>query len=171
MDVQEVILLKRERKNRNKVNIDKLLENVHKRIKFYASLNRDSCTYKIPPIMDGLPLFNLQDVTIDVFKKLDSEGYIVNAYSDGNIEICWDEKMVEEKVKRDSYVLSTEEKRLKIITKKNKNVDKRFTFLANPKKTAPSELSADDQLNLQLEKILQEKKQQQNKFKKIISNK
>jgi hypothetical protein len=112
-----------------------------------------------------MPLFNLEEVTKDVFKKLDSEGYIVNAYSDGSLEICWEEKLVEAKVKTDSYVLSIEEKRLKNITKRHKNVDKRFDFIANPKKTL---ISIDDELDAQLEKILKEKRQQQNKFKKLL---
>ena len=167
MNVQEVILLKRQRKVKNKVNIDKILENIHKRIKYYALLKKDSCSYKIPPILDGLPLFNLQEVTKDVFKKLDSEGYIVNAYSDGTLDICWDEKLVEAKVKTDSYVISLEEKRLRKITSKNKNINKRFDFLANPKKTT-KELSIDEQLDNQLEKILKEKQNQQNKFKKLL---
>jgi len=165
MNVQEILHLNRERKIKNKVNIDKILENIHKRIKFYALLKKESCTYKISPILDGMPLFNLQEVTADVFKKLDSEGYIVNAYSDGSLEICWEEKLVEAKVKTDSYVLSIEEKRLKNITKRHKNVDKRFDFIANPKKTLPS---VDDELDAQVEKILKEKRQQQNKFKKLL---
>jgi hypothetical protein len=165
MNVQEIILLNKERKNKNKVNLDKLLDNIHKRIKYYALLKKESCSYKIPPILDGFPLFDLREVTLGIFKKLDAEGYIVNAYSDGNLEICWNEKLVQEKVKKDSYVLSLEEQRLKNITKKHKNVDERFKFLANPKKTV---LSLDDQLDLQLEKILKEKKTQQNNFRKLL---
>ena len=83
------------------------------------------------------------------------------------LEIIWNEKLVEQKVKTDAFVLSQEERRLKNITKKCKKVDERFQFLANPKKTS-KELSADDQLDLQLEKILKEKKNQQNKFKKLL---
>jgi hypothetical protein len=167
MNVQEILLLNKERKLKTKVNIDKLLENIHKRIKNYALLKKESCTYIVPPIINGLPVFDVQEVTLEIFKKLDSEGYIVNAYSNGTLEICWNEKLVEQKVRTDSYVLSLEEKRLKNITKKHKNVDKRFEFLANPKKTV-KELSIDDELDLQLEKILKEKQKHQNKFKKLL---
>jgi len=173
MNVQEVILLKKERRLKNKENIEKILESVHKKIKNYALLKKESCTYVINPLLCGLAIFNLEETTIDVFKKLDSEGYIVNAYSDGTLDICWDEKLVEQKVKNDSYVLSLEEKRLKNITKKKKNVDKRFDFIANPKKINVqdniSNLSIDDQLDLQLKKILKEKKEEQNKYKKILN--
>jgi len=44
---------------------------------------------------------------------------------------------------------------LKNITKKSKKVDERFAFLANPKKTN-KELSIDEQLDAQIEKILKE---------------
>ena len=165
MDVKEIISLKNKLKNKYKVNTESLLTKIHQRIKYYALLKKDSCTYKIPSIIDYTPLFDIQKVTLEIFKKLDSEGYIVNAYSDGTLEICWDEKLVEQKARTDSFILSVEEKRLRNITKKNKNVDKRFDFIANPKKTV---LSIEDQLDNQLEKILKEKKTEQNKYKKLL---
>ena len=59
MDVSEIISLKNKIKNKNKVNIDSLLSKIHQRIKYYALLKRDSCTYKIPSIIDYNPLFDL----------------------------------------------------------------------------------------------------------------
>jgi hypothetical protein len=55
------------------------------------------------------------------------------------------------------------------ITKKIKNVDQRFSFLANPVKVK-TELTVDEEIDLQLEKILKEKEHKQNKFKNIIGN-
>ena len=165
MDVSEIISLKKNIRDKHKINTESLLDKIHQRIKHYALLKKDSCTYKIPVIIDYKPVSNLEHVTLDIFKKLDSEGYIVNAYSDGTLEICWDERLVSQKAKNDSFVLSVEEKQLRNITKRNKKVDKRFDFIANPKKTV---LSVDDQLDLQLEKILKEKKTEQNKYKKLL---
>ena len=133
-------------------------------------MKKESCVYLVPPVINDFPVYEYNTVIKDIFKILDEEGYIVSAYSDGRIDICWNEKMVEQKVKTDAYVLSQEERKLKNITKKSKKVDERFSFLANPKKTAPKELSIDDQLDAQVEKILKEKEKKQKQMKSIIGN-
>ena len=156
MNVQEVIQLKNKRKVKNKDAIEKIMSNIHKRIRYYASLKKESCEYTISPIIDGMPLFDITETTKEVFKVLDKEGFIVNAYSDGTLKVCWNEELVKQKVDNDAYVLSQEERMLKNIKHRKKNVDKRFEFLANPKKL--KELSLEDQLDSQLEKILKEKK-------------
>ena len=125
MNVQEVLNIAKERKSRNKDSIKKIIENIHKKIKYYAQLKHESCTYTIPPIIDDTPLYDLENIILEVFKILDSEGYICTAYSDGNIDISWNENLVKQKVKSDSYILSQQEKKLRNITKKNKNIDKK----------------------------------------------
>ena len=169
MNVQEVLQISKERKTRTKESIKKIVENIHKKIKYYATMKKESCVYIIPPILNDTPLYDLENIIKDVFKILDSEGYIVCAYIDGRLDINWNEKLVEQKVKTDAYVLSQEEKKLKNITKKAKKVDERFAFLANPKKTT-KELTIDEQIDSQVEKILREKEKQQKKFKSIIGN-
>ena len=169
MNVQEVLQIAKERKTRTKESIKKIVENIHKKIKYYAQMKKESCVYIIPPIINDTPLYDLEIIIKDIFKILDSEGYIVSAYIDGRLDICWNEKLVEQKVKTDAYVLSQEEKKLKNITKKVKNVDERFAFLANPKKTT-KEPTIDEQIDLQVQKILKEKENQQKKFKQIVGN-
>lgn len=168
MNVQEVLNIAKERKLRNKDSIKKIIENIHKKIKYYAQLKHESCTYTIPPIIDDTPLYDLENIILEVFKILDSEGYICTAYSDGNIDISWNENLVKQKVKSDAYVLSQQEKKLRNITKKNKNIDKRFEFLANPKKTEKLEKSADEKLDEQIEKILKEKEKTQKKYSRLL---
>jgi hypothetical protein len=169
MNVQEVLNIAKERKSRNKDSIKKIIENIHKKIKYYAQLKHESCTYTIPPIIDDTPLYDLENIILEVFKILDSEGYICTAYSDGNIDISWNENLVKQKVKSDAYVLSQQEKKLRNITKKNKNIDKRFEFLANPKKTEKFEKTADEQLDEQIQKILKEKEKTQKKYSRLLS--
>ena len=168
MNVQEILNISKERKNRNKLLIKKIIDNIHKKIKYYATLKKESCSYIIPPLIDDTPLYDLEGVIKDIFKTLDSEGYIVTAYANGQVDICWNEKLVEQKVKTDSYVLSSEEKKLKNITKKIKNIDDRFSFLANPKKTNGPEKTLDQQIDDQVEKILKEKSKQQKKYKNLL---
>ena len=169
MNVQEVLQIAKERKTRTKESIKKIVENIHKKIKYYAQMKKESCVYIIPPIINDTPLYDLEIIIKDIFKILDSEGYIVSAYIDGRLDICWNEKLVEQKVKTDAYVLSQEERKLTNITKKVKNVDERFAFLANPKKTT-KEPTIDEQIDLQVQKILKEKEKQQKKFKQIVGN-
>ena len=168
MNVQEVLKIAKERKTRTKEVIKKIVENVHKKIKYYAELKKESCVYLVPPIINDYPVYDYELVIKDIFKILDQEGYIVSAFSDGRIDICWNEKLVEQKVKTDAFVLSHEERKLKNITKKSKKVDERFAFLANPKKTAAKDLSVDEQLDAQIEKILKEKEKKQKQLKNII---
>ena len=169
MNVQEVLQIGKERKARTKEAVKKIIENIHKKIKYYATLKKEGCSYLIPPIVNDTPLYDLELVIKDIFKILDEEGYIVSAYSTGQIDICWNERLVEQKVKTDSFVLSQEERKLKNITKKTKKVDERFSFLANPKKTT-KELSIDEQIDSQIEKILREKDKKQKQMKSIIGN-
>jgi len=169
MNVQEVLKIGKERKVRTKEAVKKLIENVHKKIKYYAELKRESCTYNVPPIVNDTPLYDFELVIKDIFRVLDQEGYIVMAYSDGRIDISWNEKLVEEKVKADAYIISQQERKLRNVTNKAKKVDERFAFLANPQKTKSTiDLSIEDKLDEQVEKILKEKEQVQKKFKNIV---
>ena len=170
MNVQEVLNIAKERKGRNKEVVKKIITKIHKKIKYYAELKHETCTYIVPPLIDDMPLYDLEYIIQEIFKVLDSEGYICAAYSNGQLEISWNEKLVEQKVKSDSYILSQQEQKLRNITKKNKNIDKRFEFLANPKKTEQKELSVDQQLDEQIEKILKEKERKQKQFKNILGN-
>jgi len=169
MNVQEILQIGKERKQRTKDAVKKITENIHKKIKYYAEMKKESCVYLVPPIINDLPVYDYELVVKDIFKILDQEGYIVTAYSDGRVHICWNERLVEQKVKTDAYVLSQQERKLKNITKKSKNVDERFAFLANPKKVV-KELSIDEQIDAQVEKILKEKDKKQKQMKKIVGN-
>ena len=171
MNVQEILDINKKKREKHKENINILLSKIHKRIVHYAHLHRDSCTYQIPTVMGGLPVYDLEYITTEIFKKLDDEGYIATAYSDGKIEICWNEKLVEQKVRTDAYILSEEERKLRNVTRKKENVDKRLSFLANPKKVTIKEKTADELLDEQLERVLAQKTKQQEKYKRILKNK
>jgi len=170
MNVQEVINIAKQRESRNKIITKKIIENIHKKIKYYATMHKESCTYIVPPIIDDSLISDLSLTVKEIFKTLDSEGYIVNAYSNGQIDICWNEKLVEHKVKTDNYLLKQHEHKLKNISKINKQIDSRYGFLANPKKIN-KELSIEQKLDHQVEKILAEKDKNQKKFSLLLNNK
>jgi hypothetical protein len=170
MNVQEVINISKERNSRSKVIVDKIVENINKKILYYTKeLKKDSCSYQIPPIVEGMPVYNLNDIIQSVFKVLDSEGFIVQGFSTGKVDICWNESLVKQKVKTDAYILDESAKKLKNITRKTKKIDERYNFLANPNKTKSTKnLSIEDQVDLQIEKILKEKEDLQKRYKKML---
>jgi len=169
MNVQEILNISKQRKKRTKDSIAKIIENIHKKILYYAKLKKECCVYQIPPLIDNTPLYDLDYIIKEVFKVLDSEGYIVTAFPGGHLDISWNETLVEQKVKTDAFVLSHEERKLKNITRKAKNVDERFNFLANPNKIKKEkDLSPDEQLDSQVQKILHEKESLQKKYKGLL---
>lgn len=170
MNVQEVINIAKQRESKNKMLTKKIIENIHKKIKYYATMHKESCTYVVPPIIDDSLISDLNLTVKEIFKTLDQEGYIVNAYSNGQIDICWNEKLVEHKVKTDNYLLKQHEHKLRNLSKINKQIDSRYGFLANPKKIN-KELSIEQKLDNQVEKILHEKDKNQKKFCLLLNNK
>jgi hypothetical protein len=147
MNVQEILNINKDRKNRNKAVIEKIIKNIHTKIKYYATLKKESCFYIIPPIIEDTPLYDLENIIKEVYKVLDSEDYIVSAYPSGRFDIYWNEKLVEQKI--------LGKKPIKL--KKNSS----FDFLANPKKTVRS---FDQEVDDQVKKILKE----QNKYKGLL---
>jgi hypothetical protein len=169
MNVQEVLNISKERKSRLKEVIKKIIENIHKRILYYANLKHESCNYMIPPLIDDTPLYDREYITKEVYSVLDNEGYIVSAYSNGQIEISWNEVLVSQKIKTDARLLKEQEAKLNKLSKRSKLLNERYSILANPKKTT-KEISIDDQLDNQVEKILKEKEKMQKKFKSAVGN-
>jgi hypothetical protein len=170
MNVQDVIKISKEREARSKSIITKIIEKINKKIMYYAKdLKKECCRYQIPPIIDDIPIYNLDKVIQSVFKILDSEGFIVQGYSTGKIDICWNEELVRQKVKTDAYVLDESERKLKNITRKSKMIDERFNFLANPVKVKDKKnLSIEDKIDSQIQKILKEKDDLQKRYKKML---
>jgi len=170
MNVQEVLQISRQRKTRIKEIIKKITENIHKKIKHYAMTKREECVYMVPSIIDDFPIYDLEYVIKEIYKILDSEGFIVTAYPDGKLYICWNEDLVSKKVKTDAMLLQSQEQKLLVISKKNKQLNDRFSMLANPAKVKTTK-SIDDEVDQQIEKILKEKEKQQKKFSSMLGSK
>ena len=166
MDVSEVLKIGKEKKKRRKDLIETLLENIHKRILFHAKNSRSNCEYQIPPVISGLPLFNINDIAIDIYKKLDNEGYIVSAHNSGLIYISWDEKLLERKAAMDSFLIDQEHHKIKNLSQKKFSVDDRFKFLANPNKIKQRKPPSD--LDIHVNKILREREQTNKKYKDLL---
>ena len=169
MNVQEVINITKQRKTRLKDTTLKIIENIHKKIKYYALHKHETCSYIIPAIMDDTPIYDRTTLAKDLFKILDEEGYIVTAFENGQLNICWNEKLVQKKVNCDRYILTQEEKRLNKYNKNSKIINDRFSFLSNPAKTV-TEPTLEEKVDREVEKYLKQKDKQQNLLAKSIGN-
>ena len=169
MNVQEIIGITNERKNKLKAVTEKIIDNIHKKIKYYAKLKRENCSYIIPPIIDDFPIYDRETLAKDIYKVLDEEGFIVCAFANGQIDVCWNEKLVQRKVSNDRYILKQEEKRLNKYNKTAKVLNERFSFLSNPQKVR-QEPTLEEKIDQHLEKILNEKDRHQKQFAKRIGN-
>ena len=167
MNVREVINISKEKSEKTRIAIKKIIENIHKKIKFYAGMNKDTCIYIIPPVIDDVILYDLPGIIKQVYAVLDKEDYVVTAYTNGSIHVCWNEKIVKQKIKTDLFLIKQEEFKMKNL-KKKKEKNAGFEMLANPKKILSIE--DDNSLDKQIEKILKQKQKTQNKFTKLVNN-
>ena len=170
LHVSEVLKIKTERKEKYNQVIKDIMEKIHSRIISNAKLKRDNCVYTIPRIINDLHLFDLEYVTKEVYTKLNEEGYIVSAYSNGTIMINWNEDLLKHKKRTEQFLLQMDTKNAKKIDKINKKIDQEYSFLANPLKITAPQKTADDLVNEQINKILAERETEQNKYKNKLSN-
>jgi hypothetical protein len=164
MNVREVLNKSKEKSEKTKVVIRKIIENIHKKIKFYAGMNKDTCIYLIPPVVDDVILYDLQNIIREIYNVLDKEDYVVTTYTNGSIHVCWNERLVKQKIKTDLFLIKQEESKVKNL-KKKKEQNSKFEYLANPKKVIITE---DSLLDKQIEKILKQKQKTQERFSALM---
>ena len=169
MNIHEVINLTHEKENKLKMSVKKIVECIHKKIMYYAKHKKESCTYFIPAMIDDFPIYDRVYATKEAYKMLNEQGYIVSAYANGQIDICWNEKLVNTKLNHDRYILQKEESRLVKLNHKNKIINDRFTFLANPNKIN-NEQTLEQKLDNQVERLLKEKDREQKQISKKVGN-
>jgi len=167
MNVQEIISITNEKKNKLKCAIKKVIENIHKKILYYAKHKKEACTYFVPAIVDDFPIYDRITATTEIYKVLNEEGYIVTAFANGQIDICWNEKLVTKKLSNDRYLLHQEESRLNKFNKTTKIINERFNFLANPNKVIHEE-TLEEKLDNQVEQLLKRKEKEQKQIARSI---
>lgn len=169
MNVQEIISLTHEKRNKLKIAIKKMIDNVHRKITYYAKHKKEACTYFIPPMVDDFPIFDRPTAINEIYRVLNEEGYIVTAYDNGQLDICWNERLVNKKLNSDRFLLQQEEKRLNTFTKKTKIIGERFNFLANPNKVV-NEPTLEQKIDKQVERLLKQKEHEQKQMSKKVGN-
>ena len=75
---------------------NKLLQNSHKRIHYYAKNKKLECLYKVPEYTFGYPLYNSEEAVNYISKKLKDNGFIVKILHT-YIHISWNFKNKEVK--------------------------------------------------------------------------
>jgi hypothetical protein len=118
-------------------------------------------------MVDDFPIFDRPSAINEIYRVLNDEGYIVTAFDNGQLDICWNEKLVNKKLSSDRFFLQQQEKRLNTFNKKTNAINERFNFLANPNKIV-TELTVEQKLDQQVEKILKQKEREQRNMSKRL---
>lgn len=169
MNIQEVISITHEKRNKLKLAIKKMIENIHKKILYYAKHKKEACTYFIPPMVEDFPIYDRKTAICEIYRVLNEEGYIVTAFENGQLDICWNERLVGKKLNSDRFLLQQEEKRVNTISKKTKVINERFNFLANPNKVV-NEPTLEEKIDQQVEHLLKQKDREQKQMAKKVGN-
>ena len=168
MKVEEVLKLGKERDRRHRQLVNDLLEKIYAKVLHYAKNHKTQCMYHVPSVIAGMPLFNIGEITLDLYKKIDKDGYIVTAYNDGRIHICWDEKDVKKKAEGEAYMIDQEKNRIKNISKKKKTVDDKFDFLANPEKKSKKKKGPKDDWEKKVNNIIKEGEKRKKQLESLL---
>lgn len=80
----------RERQQRHNECYTIVLDRVYCRIKRCASVNRYTCTFEVPQIIVGKPLFNVESCLRYVMHNLTSNGFRVRYSFPRTLDISWD---------------------------------------------------------------------------------
>jgi hypothetical protein len=169
MKVEEVIKINKERDKRHRQLVSDLLDKIYAKVLHYAKNHKLECLYTVPSVIAGMPLFNISEITMDIYNKLDKDGYIVTAYNDGRIHICWNENDVKKKAEGEAYMIDQEKNRIKNVSKKKKNIDQKYDFLANPeKKSSSKSKSKNDEWEKKVNKIIKEGEKRKKQLSSLL---
>ena len=98
--LDDAIRLQSEKVRRHKTVMNKLMENVKKRIEYHArTVGNDQCIYEVPPFVPGMCLYNIKEAVVHIVDTLLEEGFIVKNQTPNKIWICWNKDAIKEKRK------------------------------------------------------------------------
>lgn len=75
----------------------KILKACHKKILLVSKTGAYNCWYVIPEVVFGLPVYEIEECSKYIFKKLDKNGLGVEYYQPNFLYICWDPKILKSK--------------------------------------------------------------------------
>lgn len=89
--ISELLAMRNQKKKHRKESYDQILKKIHNRMRTVAAMSALNCFYEIPPVIMGLPLYNLADATEFVVTTLRGSGFMVQTVPNhpGVIYISW----------------------------------------------------------------------------------
>ncbi len=86
---EDLIKQQKDKDKKKRITYKKVLDRIEKKIVLASNSNSYNCTYEIPKLIIGLPIYSVDGCTKYVIKKLKKNGFKVDTLSDNNIFISW----------------------------------------------------------------------------------
>jgi hypothetical protein len=90
LSVHEINRLMENKRREKLATYEKIYEQCQKRILKYATNDKYRCFFEVPEFILGLPVFNINSVTLYVIEKLTQSGFMVKYYFPKHLYISWD---------------------------------------------------------------------------------
>jgi hypothetical protein len=90
LSVHEINRLMENKRREKLATYEKIYEQCQKRILKYATNDKYRCFFEVPEFILGLPVFNINSVTLYVIEKLTNSGFMVKYYFPKHLYISWD---------------------------------------------------------------------------------
>jgi hypothetical protein len=94
MSLNDILMIERERVNREKIVFETIYERMKNRINNYVRVKSKDCIYKIPELIPGYPLVNISKTMIYLLKRLEREGFISFPINTLELYITWDPMII-----------------------------------------------------------------------------
>ena len=84
-NVNSIVKIKKHKNERKKEIIKQIMKKIKKKIEFYAVQDKEYCTFEIPNIMFGFPLYDANVLGSKICRILIKKGFKANLISHGVI--------------------------------------------------------------------------------------
>ena len=136
-NVNSIVKIKKHKNERKKEIIKQIMKKIKKKIEFYAVQDKEYCTFEIPNIMFGYPLYDANKLGMKICRILIKKGFKANLISHGVIFIDWRQENNEKSSSSESEEIEDDDE----LDEQYKNlaktqVDKQTLVFEDLKKTA-----------------------------------
>ena len=90
VDIKALFSKKRARENKRLEIFNRILIKCHDRIKIVGQLEQTYCTFVIPRIIVGMPMYKLEDCRKYLVSKLKKNGFQVEIQKEDELYISWE---------------------------------------------------------------------------------
>lgn len=94
MSLNEILMLERERVQREKVVMHTIYDRLKNRINNFVRAKSTFCIYTIPEFIPGYPLVLVDKTMVYLINKLRREGFIAEYIDKNNLYVSWDPKAI-----------------------------------------------------------------------------